>query len=97
MKDPRDIIIEPIVSEKSYGLVERNVYTFRVHPGASKPEIRDAIQKIFSVKVVQVNTLNRKGKKTRARKSNKMGTKPDTKRALVTLAAGERIDLFEGN
>ena len=81
MKDPRDIIIEPIVSEKSYGLVEHNVYTFRVHTSASKPEIRDAIQKIFSVKVVQVNTLNRKGKKTRARKSNKMGTKPDTKRA----------------
>ena len=88
MKDPRDILIEPIVSEKSYGLVEHNVYTFRVHPSASKPEIRNAVEKIFSVKVVQVNTLNRKGKKTRGRKSNKQGSKPDTKRALVTLADG---------
>jgi large subunit ribosomal protein L23 len=95
VKDPRDIILAPIVSEKSYGLIEQNVYTFRVHPDARKPEIHDAIEAIFGVKVLSVNTMNRKGKKLRARKSNKMGKRPDTKRALVTLAAGERIELFE--
>ena len=95
MKDPRDINLAPIVSEKSYGLIEQNVYTFRVHPDARKPEIHDAIEAIFGVKVLSVNTMNRKGKKLRARKSNKMGKRPDTKRALVTLAAGERIELFE--
>ena len=97
MKDPRDIIIEPVVSEKSYGLVEQNVYTFRVLDSASKPEIRDAIQSIFGVKVKKVNTLNRKGKAVRSRRSNKVGHRPDTKRAMVILADGERIDLFEGN
>ncbi len=95
MKDPRDIILAPVVSEKSYGLIEQNVYTFVVHPDARKPEIHDAIEAIFGVKVLSVNTMNRKGKKLRARKSNKMGKRPDTKRALVTLAAGERIELFE--
>ena len=95
MKDPRDIIIAPIVSEKSYGLIEQGVYTFRVHPDASKPEIHDAVEAIWGVKVVKVNTLNRAGKKTRARKSNRMGSKPDTKRAIVTLAAGAEIPLFE--
>ena len=95
MKDPRDIILAPVVSEKSYGLIEQNVYTFVVHPDARKPEIHDAIEAIFGVKVLSVNTMNRKGKKLRARKSNKMGKRPDTKRALVTLAAGERIVLFE--
>jgi large subunit ribosomal protein L23 len=95
VKDPRDIILAPVVSEKSYGLIEQNVYTFVVHPDARKPEIHDAIEAIFGVKVLSVNTMNRKGKKLRARKSNKMGKRPDTKRALVTLAAGERIELFE--
>ena len=95
MKDPRDIIIAPIVSEKSYALIEQGVYTFRVHTSASKPEIHDAVEAIWGVKVVKVNTLNRKGKKTRARKSNRTGSKPDTKRAIVTLAAGEDIPLFE--
>ena len=95
MKDPRDIIIAPIVSEKSYALIEQGVYTFKVHPSASKPEIHDAVVAIWGVKVVSVNTLNRKGKKTRARKSNRTGSKPDTKRAIVTLAAGEDIPLFE--
>ncbi|MBL8776611.1 MAG: 50S ribosomal protein L23 [Acidimicrobiales bacterium] len=96
MKDPRDVILEPVVSEKSYGLLEDNVYTFKVHTGASKPEIRDAVQAIFGVKVVKVNTLNRKGKRKRNRKSFTYGTRPDTKRALVTLAEGDSIDLFEG-
>jgi large subunit ribosomal protein L23 len=95
MKDPRDIILAPIVSEKSYALIETGVYTFKVHPSASKPEIHDAIEAIWGVKVVKVNTLNRPGKKKRARKSNRMGSKPDTKRAIVTLAAGNEIPLFE--
>jgi large subunit ribosomal protein L23 len=96
MKNPRDIILGPVVSEKSYGLMEANTYTFYVHPSASKPEIKQAIASIFDVKVLKVNTLNRPGKKVRARRVNKVGTKPDTKRAIVTLAEGARIDLFEG-
>ena len=95
MKDPRDIILAPIVSEKSYGLIEQGVYTFHVHASASKPEIHDAVEAIWGVKVVKVNTLNRMGKKTRGRKSNRMGKKPDSKRAIVTLAAGAEIPLFE--
>lgn len=96
MKDPRDVIIEPIVSEKSYALLEQNVYTFRVHPSASKPEIRDAVQQIFGVTVLNVNTLNRKGKRVRNRRALTFGRRPDTKRAIVTLAEGDSIDLFEG-
>ena len=95
MKDPRDVILAPVVSEKSYALLDSNVYTFKVHPDASKPEIADAIRSIFHVKVVKVNTLNRKGKTTRARRTGKTGSKPDTKRAIVTLAAGDEIPLFE--
>jgi large subunit ribosomal protein L23 len=95
MKDPRDIIIEPVVSEKSYGLIEQGVYTFRVDPKASKPEIHDAVEAIWGVKVVKVNTLNRPGKSVRARRSNRMGKRPDTKRAIVTLAPGNEIPLFE--
>jgi large subunit ribosomal protein L23 len=95
MKDPRDVILEPIVSEKSYQLLEAGVYTFRVHTTASKPEIADAVRDIFNVKVVKVNTMNRKGKRVRDRKTGKYGTRPNTKRALVTLAAGESIPLFE--
>ena len=90
MKDPRDIILAPVVSEKSYGLIEQGVYTFKVHPSASKPEIRDAVEAIWGVEVIKVNTLNRKGKVARGRRSNRIGHKPDTKRAIVTLAAGER-------
>ena len=95
MKNPRDIIIEPIVSEKSYQLIEQGVYTFRVHPDATKPEISDAIRDIFSVKVKKVNTLNRKGKAKRNRRTNVVGSRPDTKRAIVTLAEGSSIDLFQ--
>ena len=95
MKDPRDVIIEPVVSEKSYALIEQNVYTFKVNRDASKPEIHDAVEAIFNVTVVKVNTLNRKGKTQRVRRTNKMGHRPDTKRALVTVAAGDRIELFE--
>ncbi len=95
MRDPRDVIIRPVVSEKSYALLDTNVYTFVVHPEANKVEIRQAIENIFNVTVVSVNTLNRKGKRKRQRRRRTFGTRPDTKRALVTLAAGSSIDLFE--
>ncbi|NND75388.1 MAG: 50S ribosomal protein L23 [Ilumatobacter sp.] len=94
MKDPRDIIIAPIVSEKSYELIESGVYTFEVHKSASKPEIRDAVEKIWGVEVLKVNTLNRQGKRKRTRGTNRVGQTPGQKRAIVTLAAGE-IPLFE--
>ncbi len=89
MKDPRDIIIAPVVSEKSYDLIEQGVYTFKVSPKASKPEIRDAVEAIWDVEVLKVNTINRKGKRSRVRGTNRIGSKPDTKRAIITLAAGE--------
>ena len=94
MKDARQVIIEPVVSEKSYALLEEGVYTFRVHPSASKPEIRDAVQKIFGVTVTNVNTLNRDGKRRRNRRTGTWGKRPDTKRAFVTLAEGDSIELF---
>jgi large subunit ribosomal protein L23 len=95
MKNPRDVIIEPIVSEKSYALLEENVYTFRVHPEASKPEISDAIESIFNVRVKKVNTLNRGGKRKRNRRTWTYGKRSDVKRAYVTLVEGDSIDLFE--
>jgi large subunit ribosomal protein L23 len=95
VKDPRDVIIEPIVSEKSYALLDRNVYTFRVHRDASKPEIADAIRDIFNVRVTKVNTLNRKGKRKRNRRTWTWGSRPNHKRAIVTLAEGDSIDLFK--
>lgn len=95
MQDPRDVIIEPVVSEKSYALLEQGVYTFKVSPRASKPEIRDAIEAIFGVKVTNVNTLNRLGKRKRNRRSGGWGKRPGSKRALVTLAEGDSIELFE--
>ncbi len=95
MKDPRDVILAPVVSEKSYALLERGVYTFKVHPDASKPEIHDAVEAIFGVRVTKVNTLNRKGKRTRNRRTFTEGNRPDTKRAIVTLAEGDTIDLFQ--
>ena len=95
MADARDVIIEPIVSEKSYSLLERNVYTFRVRPDATKPQIHDAVEELFNVRVLKVNTLNRKGKRKRNRRSPTFGKRPDTKRAVVTLAEGQRIPLFE--
>lgn len=95
MKDPRQVILKPVVSEKSYALLETNQYTFIVHPTASKPEISDAVASIFGVTVTRVNTLNRQGKKTRNRRTGKVGSKATTKRAIVTLAEGDSIDLFE--
>ena len=96
MDDPRDVIIEPVVSEKSYALMEVGVYTFVVNSAANRIEIRDAVEKIFGVRVVKVNTLNRKGKRKRNRRSFSYGTRADSKRAIVTLQPGDRIDLFEG-
>ena len=95
MKDHRDVILRPVVSEKSYTLLEDNVYTFVVAPSATKPEIRDAVESIFDVTVLKVNTLNRKGKRKRNRRNFTYGKRADQKRALVTLAEGDSIDLFE--
>lgn len=95
MKDARDVIIAPVVSEKSYQLIEGNVYTFIVHPDAAKPEIRAAVEEIFDVKVAKVNTLNRKGKTNRNRRTGRLGSRPDRKRAIVTLVDGDSIDLFK--
>jgi large subunit ribosomal protein L23 len=96
MEDPRDVIIEPVVSEKSYALMETGVYTFIVHPDANRIEIRKAVEDIFGVRVLKVNTLNRRGKRKRNRRSFSFGSRSNTKRAIITLAAGDRIDLFEG-
>ena len=93
--DPRDIILRPIVSEKSYALLDVGVYTFVVAPDANKIEIRQAVEQLFNVQVIKVNTLNRKGKRKRNRRSFTFGKRPDTKRAIVTLAEGQRIPLFE--
>ena len=91
--DPRDIIIAPVVSEKSYSELNKNWYTFLVHPDANKTAIKIAIQQIFNVRVETVNTLNRQGKRKRTRAG--FGKRKDTKRAIVTLAAGSKpIDLF---
>lgn len=91
-KDHRDVLIAPVVSEKSYGLLEDNKYTFVVHPDANKTEIKIAVEKIFGVKVTSVNTLNRKGKARRTR--NGLGKRKDTKRAIVSVAPGQSIDIF---
>jgi large subunit ribosomal protein L23 len=95
MADPRDVLVKPIVSEKSYALSERGVYIFVVPPEANKVEIRRSVEKVFNVKVTKVNTLNRPGKRKRNRKQMTFGKRPDTKRAVVTLAAGQSIPLFE--
>ena len=93
--DARDVIIKPVVSEKSYNLLDDNAYTFVVHPDANKIEIRHAVETIFNVRVSKVNTLNRNGKRKRNRRSFTVGKRPDTKRAVITLVEGDRIDRFE--
>jgi large subunit ribosomal protein L23 len=97
MSDPRDVILSPVVSEKSYGLLDRGVYVFYVARGANKIEIRHAVESIFGVNVVKVNTLNRRGKRKRNRGRSTFGKRPDTKRAIVTLASGQSIPIFEGS
>lgn len=93
LKSPRDVIIAPVVSEKSYELLDEGRYTFLVHPGANKTEIKEAVQDVFNVRVRKVNTLNRRGKQKRF--GLVQGRRKDTKRAIVTLAEGEEIDIFE--
>lgn len=92
--DPRDIILKPVISEKSYGLLEDNKYTFIVRPDANKTQIKIAIEQIFSVSVLDVNTLNRPGKRKRTRHG--FGHRKDTKRAIVSLKPGDTIELFGG-
>ena len=93
-KDHRDVLIAPVVSEKSYGLLDANKYTFLVRPDANKTEIKIAVEKVFNVKVTSVNTINRAGKTRRTRTG--LGKRKDTKRAIVSLAEGHRIDIFGG-
>ena len=93
LTDPRDILIAPVISEKSYGLLDENKYTFVVRPDANKTQIKIAVEKVFGVKVASVNTLNRQGKRKRTRAG--FGRRADTKRAVVTLREG-RIEIFGG-
>jgi len=95
MKEPLSVLRRPVISEKSYALMNRNVYVFVVDRHATKVDVRRAVEKAFDVRVDRVNTLNRKGKVTRNRRTNKTGQRPDTKRAFVTLHPGDKIDLFE--
>jgi large subunit ribosomal protein L23 len=90
----RQVIIRPIVSEKSYALIGQNKYTFRVHPDAHKTQIRQAIEEIFNVKVTDVQTMTMKPKPKR--RGWTTGRTRGWKKAMVELAPGDRIDLFEG-
>jgi large subunit ribosomal protein L23 len=93
--DPRDILLAPVISEKSYGLIEEGTYTFLVHPDSNKTQIKIAVEKIFDVTVTSVNTQNRQGKRKRTRTG--YGKRKDTKRALVTLSADSKpIEIFGG-
>ena len=93
-KEARDVLIAPVVSEKSYGLLDQNKYTFLVRKDANKTEIKIAVEQVFSVRVTAVNTVNRVGKRRRTRAG--YGSRPDTKRAIVSVAEGQRIDIFSG-
>jgi len=92
--DPRDVLMSPVISEKSYGLLDENKYTFIVAPDANKTQIKLAVEQVFGVKVTGVNTNNREGKRVRTRYG--WGRRAATKRAIVTVAAGDRIDIFGG-
>ena len=94
IRDHRDILLAPVVSEKSYGLLDENKYTFLVSPDANKTEIKIAVETVFGVKVTGVNTSNRDGKRRRTKSG--WGKRPDTKRAIVSVAEGQRIDIFSG-
>jgi large subunit ribosomal protein L23 len=94
MKDHREILFSPVISEKSYTLLDQNKYTFLVDPRANKTEIKIAVEKVFGVRVLSVNTMNRMGKRKRAKVG--FGKRNDTKRAIVHVAAGDRIDIFGG-
>ena len=92
IRNHRDILLAPVVSEKSYALLDENKYTFLVAPDANKTEIKIAVESVFDVRVTGVNTLNRQGKKRRTRSGT--GKRADTKRAIVSVADGQRIDIF---
>jgi large subunit ribosomal protein L23 len=92
--NPRDVLIRPVISEKSYRLIDDGKYTFIVAPQANKTQIRQAVEAVFNVRVTGVNTVNRPGKRRRTRFG--WGKRPDTKRAIVSLAPGERIEAFGG-
>ena len=94
IRDPRDILLAPVVSEKSYSLIDENKYTFLVDPRANKTQIKIAVEQVFGVKVVSVNTINRQGKTRRTRFG--LGRRPNTKRAIIAVAPGDRIDIFQG-
>ena len=94
MKDPRDILLKPVYTEKSAGLLMQNKYTFLVDPRSNKTEIKIAVEKVFGVKVLSVNTMNREGKRKRLKVG--FGKRNDTKRAIVQLAPGESIEIFGG-
>ena len=94
MKDYREVLVVPVVSEKSYSMLDQNKYTFIVAPDANKTEIKIAVEKVFGVKVVSVNTMNRQGKNKKTRSGD--GKRKDTKRAIVQIAAGDRIEIFGG-
>ena len=95
MRDAMSVLIRPVVSEKTTGLMDNRTYVFIVDPKATKVDVRNAVEQAFNVKVVNVNTLNRKGKSTRNRRTGVVGMRPSTKRAIVTLAEGDSINLFE--
>src|SRR3954454_16800316 len=92
--DPRDVLLAPVIAEKGYGLIDENKYTFLVHPGANKTQIKIAVEQVFNDKVTSVNTLNRAGKRKRTRIGYR--TRNNASRAVVSLAEGDRIDLFGG-
>jgi large subunit ribosomal protein L23 len=93
-KNPRDVLLAPVISEKSYGLLDENKYTFLVDSDSNKTEIKIAVEQVFGVKVISVNTVNRQGKRRRTRAG--WGKRKDTKRAIVSVADGDRIDIFGG-
>jgi len=95
MRDAMSILIRPVVSEKTYDLMEKHTYVFVVDPRATKVDVRNAVEQAFNVKVVNVNTLRRQGKASRNRRTGVTGTRPSTKRAIVTLRQGDSINLFE--
>ena len=91
--DPRSVLLAPVVSEKSYGMIaERGKYTFRVHPNAHKTQIRQAVEKLFSVDVLDVNEIKMPAKPKR--RGMHAGSRPGWKKAVVTIAAGQTIDAF---
>ena len=92
--DPRDILLRPVISEKSYGLIDDGKYTFIVSPDANKTQIKIAVEQVFDVKVTAVNTINRQGKRKRTKSG--FGKRADTKRAIVSLRPGDRIEIFGG-